>query len=409
MKVRAKMEPSGLRMTPEALNVRGQSFAGTVVDNLIDGVFEIEHKHYDGAGAPPFPPDFGNDPDLGEFLKPDGFIESDDPVLTKKAHEITDGALDSWEAATRLSEWVAKNIGYALPGGGSARKTYDIRAGECGAHSFLLAAFCRSAGIPARVVWGCMYVSNRGGAFGQHAWNEIYMGPAGWIPVDATIMETNFVDSGHIRFGTYQSLTTSFNPIEMEVLNYRVASDETEDGGGSIDFGPYLGEYRGPKGTEVRVFVQDGNLSVDIKGNVTLPFSEPDEEGVWACKLSDRLFVVFEQNGDGEVTAMELHELVTMPRQSGLDEMADDTPEDLRRYLGNYLFAQAQADFKVLYREGGLAIRDPLENETIRLQPPDEKGRWVDEFDKNIVTFDLDADGEVTAMNLDAPTRFTRR
>ena len=409
MKVRAKMEPSGLRITPEALNVPGQRFTGTVVDNLIDGVFEIEHKHYDGMGAPPFPPDFGDYPDLGEFLKPDGFIESDDPVLAEKAREVTDGALDSWEAATRLSEWVGKNIGYALPGGGSARKTYDIRAGECGAHSFLLAAFCRSVGIPARVVWGCMYVSNRGGAFGQHAWNEIYMGDAGWIPVDATVMETKFVDSGHIRFGTYQSLTTSFNPIAMEVLDYRVGPDVTEAEEGGVDFGPYLGEYRGPKGTDVRVFVQDGTLTMNIKGQVTLPFSEPDEEGIWRCKLTDRLFAVFEENGDGEVTGMELHEIVTMPRQSDLDEVADDTPQDLRRYLGNYLFAQLQAEFKVFCRDGGLAIRDPLENATIRLRPPDENGRWVDEFDKYTVTFDLDANGEVTAMNLDAPTEFARR
>lgn len=410
MKVRARMEPSGLQLNPEDLNVPGQMFTGTVEENLIDGIFEIEHKHYDGAGAPPFPPAFTAVPDLGEYLEADGFIEADDPALIEKARELTEGSKDLWEAATRLSEWVANNIGYAIPGGGSARKTYDIRAGECGAHSFLLASFCRAVGIPARVVWGCFYVSNRGGAFGQHAWNEIYMGDAGWIPVDATAMETRFVDSGHIRFGIYQSLTTAFNPIEMEIIDYRLGQEEIPQGGAQsgIDFEPYLGDYRGPRGREARVFVQDGTLTVDIPGRVTLPFAPPDQDGIWHCKLSNMILLDFEDH-DGGVTAMVIHEVVTMARQSDPGEMDEDAPEDLRAYLGGYLFAQAGAEFTVMHRDGGLAIRDPLIKETVRLRPPDEMGRWIDELGKNTITFETDAGGKVTAMHLDVPNRFTRR
>ena len=63
MKVRAKFEPSGLWVTPESLNVPGQHFTGTVDENLIEGIFEIEHPHYDGAGAPPFPPSFDDEED----------------------------------------------------------------------------------------------------------------------------------------------------------------------------------------------------------------------------------------------------------------------------------------------------------------------------------------------------------
>ena len=29
--------------------------------------------------------------------------------------------------------------------------------------------------------------------------NEIYMGKAGWIPVDATTNEIDYIDPGHIR------------------------------------------------------------------------------------------------------------------------------------------------------------------------------------------------------------------
>jgi transglutaminase-like putative cysteine protease len=411
MQVRAKIEPTGLRVSVEGLSVPGQRFTGTVVDNLIDGVFEIEHPRYDGLDAPPFPSDFSADASLKEYLEAEEFIECEDPVLIEKAAELTEGAPDSWEAAGRLSEWVAENIGYAIPGGGTARRTYDIRAGECGAHSFLLASFCRAVGIPARVVWGCMYVNNQGGSFGQHAWNEIYMGDAGWIPVDATVMEPRYVDSGHIRFGEYQSLTTSFNPHEMEVLDYRLSSGEAGADEDAVreKYAAYLGTYRGPQeGRDFEIFIQDATLTLDIPGQVALPFNEPDDDGVWHCKLTPRLSLEFEESGQGEIVAMILHERVTMPRASEPDMIPEDTPEDLRPYLGKYLFAQAGAEFSVLYHEGGLAVFNPMDGETVKLQPPDENGGWLDEYDKNTIFFEIDADGKVTALEIDAANRFGR-
>ena len=49
-------------------------------------------------------------------------VESDDPLLIAHARELTEGATDSWTAATRISRWVANNIQYAIPGGGTARR-----------------------------------------------------------------------------------------------------------------------------------------------------------------------------------------------------------------------------------------------------------------------------------------------
>ena len=42
------------------------------------------------------------------------------------------------------------------------------------------------------------------------------------------------------------------------------------------------------------------------------------------------------------------------------------------------------------------------------LQPPDEMGRWVDEFGKNSMSFDTDEAGSVTAMIIDSRTKFRR-
>jgi hypothetical protein len=407
MKVRAEVEPTGLWITQESLSVPGQRFTGAVSDNLVKGVFEVEHPHYDGAGAPPFPPDFGADEELAEYLGPAAFIQSDDPVLVEKARQITEGATDSWEAARRISEWVSENIAYAIPGGGSAKGAYDTRSGECGAHSMLVAAFCRAVGIPARVVWGCMYTPNFGGSFGQHGWNEIYMGGAGWIPVDATASEPDFVDSGHIRIGEYVSSTTALNPKAMEILDYRVGSGDqaAED---EARYAEYVGDYKAPSGEVFKVLVQDGGMAVDIPNRMVLGFSDPDEEGRWYCKLSRNLFCTFEMGEDGKAAEMSLHEMLPMPRQTGTEEIEDDVPGDLRPYLGKYRLAQLNAVFTVLYKDGGLALHNTLEEGTVALQPPNERGGWVDEYGKNVIYFDRDDDGNVTTMTIDSRNMFKR-
>jgi transglutaminase-like putative cysteine protease len=413
MKVKATVEPTGLWVTEEGLNVTGQSFTGTINDNLIEGVFEVEHKRYDGSDAPAFPADFSNEEAVKKYLEADEFIESDDPVLIKKAQEITQGSKDSWEAACRLSKWVAENISYAIPGGMTARKTYDLKAGECGAHSILLAAFCRAVGIPARVVWGCMYVPNYGGAFGQHGWSEIYMGRAGWITVDATANEIDYVDSGHIRIGEYQSMVTALNPKKMEVLDFRAGSmkmGQTEEPASRM-YKAYVGEYTNPSTkTVLKVFVQGGSLAVDIPGKVVLALNDPDEKGLWYCKLSNQLYFTFKRKylGFGKVVDMELHQIIPLPRKSGPEKVNNNVPEKFRPYLGTYSLAALQADFTVLYKDGSLAVNDPLEKKTIKLQLPNEKGRWLDEFNKNTIFFELDNQGNAKTMKIDSVDKFTR-
>ena len=143
-------------------------------------------------------------------------------MLAAKAREITRGREDSWEAARRLSAWVAQHIKGAIPGGVTARGTFDQGAGDCGGHSFLLAAFCRSVGIPARVVWGCMYTPTAAARSASTPGTRSTWGPAGWIPLDTTIGETDYVDSGHIRIGVFGSVATSLNARSIEILDYRV-------------------------------------------------------------------------------------------------------------------------------------------------------------------------------------------
>lgn len=411
MKLKVEIQPTGINLKPEDLNVPGQKFEGTVINNVIKGILEIQYKKYTGENAPPFPVDYSNDISLRKYLEPSSNIESDDPVLINEAKDITTDAKNSWEAVKMLSKWVAEEIHYAIPGGGSARGAYNMRAGECGAHSMLLASFCRAVGIPARVVYGGMYVPNMGGAFGQHGWNEVYMGEAGWIPVDATAFEIDFVDAGHIRISEHLVAASSFNAKSIEIIDYKLG--DQNDGlssPASEKYALYLGEYKNPESGKVfEVLVKEGNLSVDIPGQMVLPFNEPDENGKWYCKLSNRLYIKFHKAENEEISNMELHELVAMSRQNDTVHLTEEIPENLQPFIGNYFFPAANAVFKVKFVDNTLGMYDPTEDKIIKLQAPDDHGGWRDEYGRNTVYFESDSGGKITGLKIDAGNKFIRQ
>lgn len=395
LKVKAEIRSTGEWITPESLNYKGQAFTGTVIDNLINGIFEISQEHYEGKAAPAFPYDYSNDENLKKYLEPDDFIESNDPVLISKAKEITSGAKNSWEAARLLSNWVASNISYAIPGGITARKTFDTRNGECGAHSRLLAAFCRGVGIPAKVVIGCMYSNTYGGTFGQHAWNEVYMGHVGWIPVDATAFEIDYIDSGHIRLGE----RTSFNPVEMEILEYETSTTENEELVVPEEYQKYIGKYSGPQsGKAFEVLYSDGGLAVDIPDQIQIALNHPDENGMWYAKITKQLCFSFEFDSLGQSKNMHLHELTPLPKTSSPDSIDAAVPDEFRPYLGQYYFGAIQDKLTIIYSDGTLAIKGLTVEKAIRLQAPDKDGKWMDEFNHNGIIFMFSDEGKINRL-----------
>ena len=143
------------------------------------------------AAAPP-------DPSTEDDLRPNNFIQSEDPLIVADAQQAAEGQTDPWRVAVALERYVDrevkdKNLTQAFA---TAAEVAKSREGDCTEHAVFLAALCRARGIPARVAIGLVYMQG-GGAFGYHMWTEAYI-DGRWIPIDATLVQGG-IGAGHLK------------------------------------------------------------------------------------------------------------------------------------------------------------------------------------------------------------------
>ncbi|OFY68088.1 MAG: hypothetical protein A2V64_08665 [Bacteroidetes bacterium RBG_13_43_22] len=404
LRVKAQINSYGENITPESLNFPGQKFEGTVKGSLIDGIFEVEPTRYIGENAPHFPPDFSKSPELKKYLKSELMIESDDPLIISEAVRITSGSKDSWEAAVRLCRWVAENIAGAIPGGISAINSLRMQEAECGGHSRLLAAFCRAVGMPARVITGCMYTTYNTGGFGQHGWTEVYMGDAGWIAVDATINEADYIDAGHIRLGE----NATFRPVSMEVIDFRSGPKNAEvvipD-----DLRPLLGSYMNIEQYRMfKIIYKNGGLSIDIPGRMVLDLNLPDEQGEWYPKMTREISLLPGVIAGSKVDKIIMHQYTRLRKVSQPDSGLNEIPGDLRKFAGNYQFGPAKLSLDAMFEAGTLTTQDPLGRSKDRITYFKKGDIWIDKSGSYEIRFTANSENEITGMILAVGTEFLR-
>jgi transglutaminase-like putative cysteine protease len=208
------------------LNLPYQTFKGTIKGDVIEGEFVGRMFRYDGKDAPPFtsePP-----ADLARFLRPEPRVESDHPEIVSLAREITAGSETTWDAVKKIGAWIKQNIRYTITGSGALQCLRD-RQGDCGPHTWLTIALCRAVGIPARMTGGAVYSSLFGGSYGQHYWTRVWMGPAGWIPIDTTTGEVGTFSPTHLTFWDMGGIAS----LDVKVLDYspksRPATAESQE------------------------------------------------------------------------------------------------------------------------------------------------------------------------------------
>ena len=175
--------------------------------SLGDGRVEVTVKPIKPRPGGTFPYK-GSDPNILASLRPNAFLQTEDPLIVRLARQAVDDVNDAAEAVRRIEAFVAGyikekdlSVGYA-----SAVEVAKTKQGDCTEHAVLAAALCRAAGIPARVVTGLAYVQEFAGArncFGGHAWTTAYVNGQ-WIGLDAAFRGTGRggFDAGHIALAT---------------------------------------------------------------------------------------------------------------------------------------------------------------------------------------------------------------
>ena len=168
--------------------------------------------------------------ELGEFLEPNAYVQSDDPEIRRLSLDVIGGERDVYKAAKKLERWTAENMTFDLgivfaP----SSEIFKNRRGTCVGYATLLATLCRAAGIPSRVLLGLAYTH---GIFGGHAWTEILAGDR-WVPLDAAIPSDGPTDAARFSFaasslkdgaGTLSSGASQqvFGNVHITILEYAV-------------------------------------------------------------------------------------------------------------------------------------------------------------------------------------------
>lgn len=219
-KVDVEVIGSGVENDVEVLTTQMQQFNGEKKESKISGQVVIKTVRYDARQSPPYPgPEAAAQ--LADYLQPGTCIESDHGPIRKLSAELVGDATSRWDVVKRIAGWVHKEIAYTIADSPSARLALETKKGDCGPHSTLTIALLRAAGIPARLVGGAVYTPSFGGSFGQHAWVEVHMGPAGWIAIDPTTGELEQMSATHIKF--FEGLG-GVRPQTIEVTGYEPAN-----------------------------------------------------------------------------------------------------------------------------------------------------------------------------------------
>jgi hypothetical protein len=125
-------------------------------------------------------------PDLGDFIKSEPRVESNDPRITACALRLVQNRLPRVDQVRSLYRFVEQHIHSEPSVGGvstGAAECLTNGRGDAAARSRLLVALCRNYGIPARLVTGLAL--SKGREQKAHVWVEAWVDDA-WMPMCPT-------------------------------------------------------------------------------------------------------------------------------------------------------------------------------------------------------------------------------
>jgi len=190
------------------------------------------------------------------------YANHQNPLVQKKALELTKGAKTIEEKLQKIFLYVRDDIKFGFPSSGDltkASETIKLEIGQCNTKGTLFMALCRAIDIPARIHYSTVDKEIQHGIFPlwaynkfpkniSHSWVEVKYKNK-WIDVDAFINDNEFYDVGKCllqqedrKMGYSIACTSGESGIELDLEDAKFVQMDavTEDVGVYEDPGEHF-------------------------------------------------------------------------------------------------------------------------------------------------------------------------
>jgi transglutaminase-like putative cysteine protease len=204
----------------------------------------LKNYSVDVSGTTPAP--HVSQTELEYYLQPTKYVPTDG-IVKETAGKATKGATTDVDKARAIYEWVVENTFRDPKVRGCGRG--DIRfmlesgdlGGKCADLNALYVGLARSAGLPARHIYGLRIAKSEFGykslglatdkaTKGQHCRSEVYLKDHGWVPVDPADVRKVVLEEppGNLKLNddmVAKARTRLFGSWEMNWMGYNYAHD----------------------------------------------------------------------------------------------------------------------------------------------------------------------------------------
>ena len=153
--------------------------------------------------------------------------------IQEKAFKLAYGEDDVFVIATKIANWLEKEIDYDLSTifenpNQNAVEIFNSKRGVCKELSIIYISMLRSLQIPARMALGYSYTTSQdiidvvGDNWGGHAWVEVLIGDV-WVPFDLAYKQYGYVGSTHLLFQRTADIDELGVFVEMSSRGYEFA------------------------------------------------------------------------------------------------------------------------------------------------------------------------------------------
>jgi CubicO group peptidase (beta-lactamase class C family) len=185
--------------------------------------------------------------------------------------------------------------------------------------------------------------------------------------IDGFSAQVGFMPEENLGYVLLMNLSASpLQPASLELVFDALLDEwpEKRADAAEIAFEDYTGIYVANFATfrdeQFEILVNDGQLAIDIPGQLSSDLLRPDEEGRWTSALTDRVSISFQRDDRGAVVSLTVHQgdfHFEVPR-NGV-EIAPEVPtEELEKYVGTFVRAKGGKRVKLSIQRGRLAMED---------------------------------------------------